>query len=107
MDFSYEESEYPKLKGKSFQVLFVEDDPTHLPFAAVKDGPHVRGNAIYTRRGVATEEANYEELQRIINRRLETGYSSRRELDLKTHLEQLRVLYEQLSPYSTTTAQAY
>jgi hypothetical protein len=32
LDFSYEESEYPKLRGKSFQVLFVEDDPTHLPF---------------------------------------------------------------------------
>jgi predicted HTH transcriptional regulator len=36
LDFPYEESEYPKLKGKSFQVLFVEDDPVHLPFVAIR-----------------------------------------------------------------------
>jgi hypothetical protein len=99
LDFPYQESEYPKLKDKSFQVLFVEDDPLHLPFVAMKGGTHLRGNAIYIRRGVATEEANHEEFQRIINRRLETGYSSRREIDLRTHLEQLQVLYEQVSPY--------
>jgi len=99
LDFPYQESEYPMQKGKSFQVLLVEDDQAHLPFVAMRDGTHVRGNAIYTRRGVATEEANYDELQRIINRRLETGYSSRRELDLQAHVEQLRVLYEQVSPY--------
>lgn len=100
LDFTYEESEYPKLKGKSFQVLLVEDDPAHLPFVAIKDGPDVHCNKIYTRRATATVEANHDELQRIINRRLETGYSSGRELDLRTHLEQLQVLYEQLSPYS-------
>ena len=100
LDFPYEESEYPKLKGKSFQVLFVEDDPVHLPFVAIRGGADVRANAIYTRRGVATEEATYDELQRILSRRLETGYSSRRELDLRTHLEQLKILYEQLSPYN-------
>lgn len=101
LDFSYEASEYSKLKGKSFQVLFVEDDPAHLPFLSIRDGRHVKSNKVYTRRGVATDEANHDEVQRIVSRRLETGYSSRRELDLRTHLEQLRVLYEQLSPYST------
>lgn len=100
LDFSYEESEYSKLKGKSFQVLFVEDDPTHLPFLSIKDGSHIRSNKVYTRRGAATDEANHDEVQRLVSRRLETGYSSRRELDLKTHLEQLRVLYEQVSPHS-------
>ena len=99
LDFPYQESEYPKLKGDSFQVHFVEDDPLHLPFVAMKGGTHLRGNAIYIRRGVATEEANHEESQRIISRRLEIGYSSRREIDLRTHLEQLQVLYEQVSPY--------
>jgi hypothetical protein len=48
LDFPYEESEYPKLKGKSFQVLFVEDDPVHLPFVAIRDGADVRANAIYS-----------------------------------------------------------
>jgi hypothetical protein len=100
LDFLYEESEYPKLKGKSFQVLFVEDDPVHIPFLSMKAGANIVANRVYTRHGVATEEATHDEVQRIINRRLETGYSSRKELDLRTHLEQLKVLFEQVSPYA-------
>ena len=100
LNFTYEESEYPKLKGNSFQVLLVEDDPEHLPFVAKKDGPGVHSNRIYTRRTAATVEANHDELQRILSRRLETRYSSLRELDLRTHLEQLKVLFEQLTPYN-------
>ncbi len=101
LDFHYEASEYPRLKGKSFQVLIVGYDPAHLPYIAKRDGAGVRRNAIYVRRGTATDEANYEELQRLLSSRVETGYSSRRELDLRTHLEQLKILYEQISPYGT------
>ena len=96
LDFQYPDSEYPTLKGKTFQVLFVPDNPEHLPFVAARDGEGVKATAIYTRRNVATVAVDHEELQRIISRRVETGYSSRRELDLREHLEQLRVLYEQL-----------
>ena len=97
LDFPYQDSEYPTLKGKAFQVLFVPDDPQHLPFLAAADGKNVKANVVYTRRNAGTEPANHAELQRIISRRLETGYSSRRELDLREHLEQLRVLYEQMA----------
>jgi hypothetical protein len=100
-NFVYEESEYPTLKGKSFQVLFISDDPEHLPFVATRGGEDILPNVIYTRRAASSEQANYEELQDIVNRRLETGYSSRRELDLKTHLEQLQVLYGSISPSNT------
>jgi hypothetical protein len=96
LDFPYPESEYPTLKGKTFQVLLVPDDPEHLPFVAARDGEDVNATVIYTRRNMATVPVDHEELQRIISRRVETGYSSRRELDLREHLEQLRVLYEQL-----------
>jgi hypothetical protein len=96
LDFSYPDSEYPKLKGRTFQVLFVPDDPQHLPFVAARDGKNVNANVVYIRRNTTTVVADHEELQRIISRRVETGYSSRRELDLREHLEQLRVLYEQL-----------
>jgi hypothetical protein len=101
LDFSYEASEYPRLQGKSFQVLIVDCDPAHLPFLAKRDGDGVRNNVVYVRRGTASTEANHEELQRILNRRLDTGYSSRRELDLRTHLEQLKILFGQISPYGT------
>jgi len=97
--FSFEASEYPAIKGKKFQVLFVEDDPKHIPFIATANGEGIRKPGMYVRRGSATEEANHEELQRIINRRLETGYSSQRETDLRTHLGQLQALYHHISKY--------
>lgn len=99
IDFSFKESEYPVIIGKKFQVLFVEDDPRHLPFVATADADGIRKAAIYTRRGSATEKANHDELQRIVNRRLETGYSSQREIDLNAHLGQLQVLYSHISKY--------
>jgi len=93
VDFSFDASEYPKLIGKRFQVLFVVDLPTYLPFVAIRDGANVRQSAIYIRHEGVTEEANYDELQGIINRRLATGHSTQWEIDLNTHVEQLRVLY--------------
>ncbi len=98
LDFSYEDSEYPKLIGKKFQVLLVEDTPEYIPFTARCDGDGIRENAIYVRRSTNTEEANYEELQEIINRRIETGYSSRGEFDLNKHLSELNSLYGHIEP---------
>ena len=37
-DFSYQTSEYEALKGKQFQMLFVEDTPQFLPFISRKEG---------------------------------------------------------------------
>jgi predicted HTH transcriptional regulator len=91
-DFSFNESEYPTLKGKSFQVLLVESDPKDLPFLAKKDGDGVRRNAVYVREGVSTTEASHEALQKIINRRIETGYSSQKVFALKEYIEQLKIL---------------
>lgn len=97
-DFYYEASEYPRIENKAFQVTLVEYDPAQAPFVAAKDGGsgEVRRNAVYVRRGASTTEANHEELQQIINRRLTTGHSTRREMYMREHFEQLKVLYEQL-----------
>lgn len=95
-EFEYESSEYPKLIGKRFQVFFVEDTPQYIPFIARADGEGIRRNAIYTRRGTNSEEATYETLQQMFNRRLETGYSSQRELTLEMHLAELKTLYDSI-----------
>jgi len=95
--YPYDESEYPKLIGKKFQVVFVGFDPEHLPFIATNEGKNIKNSAIYTRRGTSTVEVNYEELQSIINRRLETGYSSQHEMDLETHIQQLKILNRQIN----------
>lgn len=99
LDFGYEDSEYPKIKGRKFQVVFVGDDPEHLPFISRADGEDIRESVIYVRKGTATVEAGYEDLQRVINRRLDTGHSSQREMELQAHLDQLKVLYTQLERY--------
>jgi hypothetical protein len=59
-------------------------------------GDGIRETAIYVRRGTSTEETNHEELQRIINRRLDTGHSSQVEIDLQTHIEQLKILFKHI-----------
>lgn len=93
LDLPYPASEYPSIQNKKFQVVLVEDDLKHVPYISAAEGDGIRRGAIYVRRGTSTEEANYEELQRIINKRVETRYSSRGELNLQSHLEQLKVLY--------------
>lgn len=94
LDFSFDASEYPKLIGKTFQILFIGDNPKYLPFVSQStSGNDIRENAIYVRRGTSTEEANYEELQRVLNRRIETNQSSQTEIDLQTHFDQLKFLY--------------
>lgn len=93
LDFAYSASEYEVLKGKNFQVILVAGDPKHIPFVSMSEGDGIRKNAIYVRHGTSSEEANYEELQNIINRRIETSYSSQSEIDLRTHIEELKTLY--------------
>ncbi len=99
VDFSYQDAEYPAIKGKSFQVMFIEDSPEYVPFVAKAGGTAIRANAIYVRRGTASVAANYEELQQILNRRIATEYSSQREFDLEMHLAELKTLYTQLERY--------
>lgn len=103
LDFSYEASEYQKLMDKTFQVLLVNDTARYIPFVALKDGENIRKNAVYARHGTSTEEANYEELQRMLNRRIDTEYSSRGELDLGKHLGELQTLYRYISRSSIPT----
>lgn len=96
-DFTYEEgSDYGDIAGKKFQVLFVEDDPTHIPFLSLKGGNDIERNRIYCRRDVSTDEATHEEVQEIINRRIETGYSTRSEKELMVHLNELKELIRML-----------
>ena len=99
LDFSFPASEYPELVGRNFQVLFIEDSPEYIPFVAKANGDGIRENTIYVRRGTSSVEANYEELQKIINRRLKTGCSTQNEFDLERHLAELRALYDSIPRY--------
>lgn len=96
LDFSFPASEYGHIAGKKFQVLFIEDVPTELPFVSRRQSECIREAAVYVRRGTTSTEATYEELQYVLNRRIETGYSSSHLLVLEDHLRQLKLSYSQI-----------
>ncbi|WP_445487852.1 AlbA family DNA-binding domain-containing protein [Rhodopseudomonas sp. RCAM05734] len=94
-DFHFEASEYPTLIGKKFQVMFVEFSSEHIPIVSLREGDGIKAPAVYVRRAGQTSEATHDELQKIINRRIDTRYSTSEEITLKQHMEQLKVLYSE------------
>ncbi len=99
LDFKYNASEYNALVGKSFQVLLVEHNPKYIPYLCLNNGDGIKSNVVYVRRGTSSTEANHDELERLINKRIDSGYSSTNILKIEEHLEQLKVLYSQINKY--------
>lgn len=98
-NFEYNESEYNEIKGRKFQVLIVENTPDYIPFLSLREGDQIKKNEIYYRSVINTEKATHEQVQEIINRRIETGYSTTKEMEFKAHLVQLSDLYDAIPKY--------
>jgi hypothetical protein len=100
--FDYKDSEYSALVGHTLQVVVIADDPQHLPFLSEKDGEKdgqkIARNVIYGRRGSSSQPASYDEIQEMVSRRIETGYSFLPELELERHFSELEFLYRQIRP---------
>jgi len=94
IDFDYEDFDHKELKGKKFQVIVVDFESKFIPFLALKGGTGIRENSIYVRAGTESVEANQDQLEDLLNNRIESGYSSNRTSSLAEHLEQLRELME-------------
>ncbi|RCW49758.1 putative DNA-binding protein [Halanaerobium sp. MA284_MarDTE_T2] len=86
INFNYEDSDYSEIIGKSFQVLVIEDTPQYIPFISQNDGDGIKKNNIYIRKGTKSLKASYEDLQKIINKKIETNYSTDSEIKLEEHL---------------------
>ncbi|EHR0803127.1 helix-turn-helix domain-containing protein [Vibrio coralliilyticus] len=95
-NFVYDESE-PKLVGKKFQVLLVEYSEKLLPVLCLKEGNGLKSSVVYVRDGTQSIVANREQLELLINARIDTEYSSTPTLELGYHLEQLKTLCEQVN----------
>lgn len=100
LNFDYKESEYNIIKGKKFQVVIIEQQYEYAPFISLKDGIGIRINSIYVRNNINSEEANYNSLQEILNKRIQTGYLNNSEIELAEHLQQVKELYSQLNKYN-------
>lgn len=97
-DYAFESSEYPVLKGKTFQVIYVQSNPLHLPYICMAEGPDVKKGNIYIRRNTANELINMEELKFLIDARLDAERSQASNLELSEHLDQLRILCKYAPP---------
>lgn len=99
-DLPYTTSEYAKLQNKNFQIIIIKDTPQNLPFMAKKDSGDLKQNVIYIRRGTACEQASKEEINNIINRRINATYPEiGKTLNLDEHLKQLKILYKNVNRY--------
>lgn len=101
-DFSYDASEYERLIGKKFQVVFVHPRLEALPFISERAGEGIRIATAYVRREGATEPATYSELQHLVDQRIAASPKSSEARGLRAHLEELRVLYSQVPRQLTT-----
>lgn len=101
-DFKFDSSEYNKLIGKNFQMVIVGDIPEELPFISQGQGKNIIEDTIYVRRGTKNVRANSKEIEKILNRRINTMYSSSSTLELSEHIEQLEYLYSKISKTKRT-----
>lgn len=98
-DFVYSSSEYEKLQDHKYQMMVIKDCPKFIPFMSMKDSTNLKKNRIYIRRGTSCEEATSTEISDIIKRRINAEYpDSGKTLNLDEHLEQLKTLYDKISP---------
>ncbi len=97
LDFDYADATYEPLRGKQIQVLAIPDLPEHIPFVCEeewhKEDDHVRRGAIYVRSGTNTREANYDQVQRLLGRRIETISPDSSTARVRRELRQLQELY--------------
>ncbi len=101
LNFSYKSTEYQQLEGKNFQMIIVDDNPTHLPFISQADGKNIIQDTIYIRRGTKCEKIKTEELDKLLQRKIEAIYPlvSSTDLTLQEHLDQLKLLYKEVPEY--------
>ena len=91
--FAFDPTDVPELAGKSFQILIVEGDDSHLPFISQNSGKDIQEGFVYVRRGTESQRASHTQLQSLINARIATGHSTAREVTLEQHFDELQMLY--------------
>jgi predicted HTH transcriptional regulator len=94
LNFDFSDWESPKIKDKKFQVILIEDTPQYLPFMAKKEIGSIRLFDIFTRKNKKSEIVDYDSLSKIINRKIESGFSTNKENYLIKNLSELRRIYE-------------
>ena len=98
-DFDFNGENYSKVNGKLFQILCISSKEIELPYVWKKDSNGAEVGCIFYRRGTKTIKANMQEIQNMIDKRIEATYMEESNLQLEEHLKQLKTLYNNLVPY--------
>ena len=97
-DFEYNAPEYQHLIGKNFQLLLVVHEDGSIPILSLADGASVKRDRIYVRHNDSTREADHDQVQELINKRITRSMQTPKSRELKEHLSDLETLYKQKSP---------
>ncbi|PLS04013.1 AlbA family DNA-binding domain-containing protein [Neobacillus cucumis] len=90
---------YLNLSGKLFFIIYVLNEERYIPFLSKRPTTGIETNRIYIRRNASIEEANNYEIEQMIIKRVHSVYSDLSSLDLQEHLQQLKILYTNISEY--------
>lgn len=96
LDFSYDSSEYSAVENKKFQLVLIHDTPERLPFVSLGATTGIDKDNIYIRRGTKCEKATSNEIETILDSKIETIFKGTSDISLDLHLEQLKKLYSEL-----------
>ncbi len=82
-------------------MLFVPvpNDEQNIPFMPIVEGIGFKRSSIFVRSMASSEEADYEQLQTLINRKIATGRSTQPVIDLAKHLADLKALYSHVDRF--------
>ena len=94
-DFEYDAAEYQHISGKKFQLLWVEHNDESIPILSLADGTSVMRNRIYVRQNDSTREANHDQVQALINKRITRSMQTPKSRKLNEHLSDLETLHRQ------------
>lgn len=81
--------EWKELRNKSFKIITIEYTPEYLPFMPIKSCDLYEKTDIFCRKHSNTERCEYEDLQKILNKRIKTLQN---QFNLEKELKELELL---------------
>ena len=94
-DFEYDAAEYQPISGKKFQLLWVVHNDESIPMLSLADGASIKRNRIYVRHNNSTREADHDQVQALINKRITRSMQTPKSRKLNEHLSDLETLHRQ------------
>jgi len=97
-DFKYgNEPEWKKIKNKDFQMITIRFTPDKIPFLSKIEKGVVKPFEIYCRRSNSSEKVRQEDIERILNARINSS-TNNNEFNLEKELNELKILNSYNNP---------